>query len=86
MSENKSTITSTGTRKFVTIKIETDMLADMFNDKNEPYYKVKNKLGFACAVRKAIVEHLTNEGLDTVMETIADDYEPWIKCGCDDEE
>lgn len=80
-----SQVVSKGNREYVTIKIDTNMLAEMFADTHGEYFKVKNKKQFAVDVANDIAEHLMNEGLEAVIENFADSGSGCVK-EIDDEE
>lgn len=67
-----SNVVSNGNRDYVTIKIDTNMLVEMFEDSNGDYLKVKNKKQFAVDIANEIAEHLMNQGLENVLDMFAD--------------
>lgn len=80
MSENNSAIQATGTRKYVTIKIETNTLADLFNDMWGEDVKITNKELFAKEFAKLLKETLEYETLEMVNESMMDNGdESWCK-------
>ena len=74
-----SQVISKGNREYVTIKIDTNMLAEMFEDTHGEYFKIKNKKHFAIDIANDIAEHLMNEGLEVVVENFADSGSVSIK-------
>ena len=79
MSE-KGNVISRGSTKWVTIKLDTDMLVEQFQDMF-PDTKIKNKLGFACKFSTELMRHILNEGIDRAMNTTldSDDNKGWLK-------
>lgn len=74
-----SRIVSNSSRQLVTIKIDTNTLVEMFDSAYGNDFKIKNKLGFACDISKAIAEHLMNEGLDKIMNGMTKEDNYWMK-------
>ena len=72
MKENNSAIITNATRKYVTIKIETDTLCEIFNDMYGNELKIKNKLQFANEFSKSLSEHLMNDGIGLVLDCCID--------------
>lgn len=74
-----SNVVSKGSREYVTIKFDTNMLADLFEDSHGGYYKIKNKNQFAVDMANSIAEYLMDEGLDVIIEMFADSGTKSIK-------
>lgn len=74
-----SQVISKGNREYVTIKIDTNMLAEMFEDTHGEYFKVKNKKHFAIDFANELAEYIMNEGLESVIENFADSGSGSIK-------
>lgn len=62
----KGNVISSGSRQWVTIKLDTDMLVEQFHDMF-PDTKIKNKLGFACEFSTRLMGYILNEGINEVM-------------------
>ena len=67
-----SNVISKGNREYVTIKLDTNMLVELFEDSHGDYYKIKNKKQFAVDMANSIAESLMDEGLEVIVEMFAD--------------
>ncbi len=67
-----SNVISSGNKEYVTIKIDTNMLIEMFEDINGDYFRVKNKERFAVDIANEIEEYLMNEVLENVIDMFAE--------------
>lgn len=67
-----SNVISSGNKEYVTIKIDTNMLIEMFEDSNGDYFRIKDKERFAVDIANELEEYLMNEVLENVIDMFAD--------------